>query len=76
MKVQLEKETKWNGETWYSIMKYQEGKTHGEYITGSANLERIVDLYDKIKNDPDFFATKKEILNSHEISVPLSQTNI
>tara|TARA_R110000868_G_scaffold30607_8_gene113069 strand:- start:2176 stop:2379 length:204 start_codon:yes stop_codon:yes gene_type:complete len=66
MKLEIVKETKWNGDIWYSI------KLDGVYVAGSSNEKELLKVYDDAKSSPKtFFETKKEVLKSEEIDLSL-----
>ena len=62
MKLELQKETKWNGDIWYSILLDE------RYIVGSGNEQTALGIYEKAINDPvSFFEIKKETLLQNEV---------
>lgn len=64
MKLELLKETKWNGDVWYSIV------LDGKYIFGSGNEQNILGIYENAVHDPvGFFEPKIEILLENEINI-------
>ena len=66
MKLEIVKETKWNGDVWYSI------KLDGVYVTVGSNEKELLKVYDDAKSSPKtFFETKKEVLKSEEIDLSL-----
>lgn len=66
MKLEIVKETKWNGDVWYCI------QLDGEYVAGSSNQEKLLKVYDDAKSSPKtFFETKKEVLKCEEIDLSL-----
>jgi hypothetical protein len=76
MKIELVKETKWDGTIWYAIYKSGDSSKSGDYITGSGNYDFMLEVYNAAKADPEnFFKIKKEVLQSDESSVSSQETN-
>jgi len=67
MKLEMVKETQWDKEgAWYCIYLDE------TYIVGSSNQEKIDRIFAEAISDPEnYFKTKKEVLISAEINVPL-----
>lgn len=69
MKVELEEQVKYNTDPWYII------RVDGEYFTGTGNKVNAVKMYEEIIADPTVINTKRIILKSEEITLPLDETN-
>lgn len=69
MKLEIRKEEKAFEKPWYRLMK------DGMYITGSYELERVMQLYENYKKDPTWDISRETILISEEINVDLQETN-
>ena len=69
MKVELEEQVKYNAEPWYII------RVDGEYFTGTGNKANAVKMYQEIIGDPTVIKTKRIILKSEEIILPLEEIN-
>jgi hypothetical protein len=69
MRVELVEETKYNGEPWYIV------KIDGVYFKGTGNKLNAEKHYNDIINDPSIIKTKVNILQSHDIDVPLEEQN-
>ena len=69
MKVELEEQVKYNAEPWYII------RVDGEYFTGTGNKSNAIKMYEEIIADPNVIKTKRIVLKSEEITLPLEETN-
>ena len=69
MKVELEEQVKYNAEPWFVV------RVDGEYFTGTGNKANAVKMYEEIIADPTVINTKRIILKSEEINVPLEEQN-
>ena len=69
MIVELIEESQFNRPAWYDLV------IDGKYITVSGNLESMQKLYKDVLNDPSMVKTKKKVLKSDEINIPLEQEN-
>jgi tRNA(His) 5'-end guanylyltransferase len=69
MKVELEEQLKYNADAWYVI------RVDGEYFTGTGNKANADKMYNEIVADPTVIKTKRIILKSEEITLPLEETN-
>lgn len=67
MKIELKKETKYPNAPWYTI------ELDGEFQFGTYNEEDAKKAFQKIKTDPFMFKKGIEVLDSHEIVVPLQE---
>ena len=69
MKVELEEQVKYNAEPWFIV------RVDGEYFTGTGNKANADKMYNEIIADPTVIKTKRIILKSEEITLPLEETN-
>ena len=69
MKVELEEQLKYGADSWFVI------RIDGEYFTGTGNKANAVKMYEEIIADPSIIKTKRIILKSEEITLPLEETN-
>jgi hypothetical protein len=69
MKIELIKDTDWDGDVWYGLYK------NGAYITGSRKLDEMQEMYKEATDNPqEFFKARKQVLLSSEIDVSLNKT--
>jgi hypothetical protein len=69
MKLELIKDTDWDGDVWYGLYK------NDVYITGSRKLDEMQEMYKKASENPEeFFKGRKQVLLSSEIDVSLNKT--
>lgn len=62
MKIELKEEKQYNNPyKWYRI------EIDGVFIIGSYDKEKIKELYEEIKANPDIVKTKENVLKSEEI---------
>jgi len=69
MKVELEEQVKYNAEPWFVI------RIDGEYLIGTGDKANANKMYNEIIADPTVIKTKRIILKSEEITLPLEETN-
>jgi hypothetical protein len=69
MKVELVEEQKYNGEPWYII------RIDGDYLIGTGVKTNAERMYNEIVADPTVLKTKRNILKSQEVDVPLEEQN-
>ena len=69
MKVELEEQVKYGADSWFVI------RIDGEYFIGTGNKANAVKMYNEIIADPTVIKTKRIILKSEEITLPLEETN-
>jgi hypothetical protein len=69
MKIELIKDTDWDGDVWYGLYK------NGAYITGSRKLDEMQEMYKEATDNPqEFFKARKQVLLSAEIDVSSNKT--
>ena len=69
MRIELIEEIKYDGEPWYIVT------IDGVYFKGTGNKLNADKHYNDIIADPSIIKTKRNILKSEEIDVPLEEQN-
>ena len=67
MKLELVKETKGGHSDWYEV------RVNGELHYGSYIYEDALAALNAVIKNPEFLKVKREILESHEIDLPLKE---